>query len=115
MMHGRRKSDFAIVAVKPANKAAPSTAEKSAEETAAAESVERRARTKGNADRQSMHWTQRQARLPQALDRMRQALAVWTRGGRSYGAARRRLWHLPRPYELMEAAPWCKSTISAEA
>jgi hypothetical protein len=28
---------------------------------------------------------------------------------------RRRLWHLHRPYELMEVAPWYKSTISAEA
>ena len=26
-----------------------------------------------------------------------------------------RLWHLHRPYELMEDAPWYKSTISAEA
>src|SRR5262249_2218623 len=42
-------------------------------------------------------------------------LPSYTRGGRSYGAGRRRLWHLHRPYELMEAAPWCKSTISAEA
>ncbi len=46
---------------------------------------------------------------------MRQLLAVWTRGGRSYGAGRRRLWHPHRPYELMEAAPCCKSMISAEA
>src|SRR5437763_1843080 len=30
-------------------------------------------------------------------------------------AGRRRLWHLHRPYELMEAAPCCKSMISAEA
>jgi RNA-directed DNA polymerase len=39
MMHGRGKSDEAIVAVKPANKA----------ERSAAELVERRAETKGNA------------------------------------------------------------------
>jgi hypothetical protein len=39
MMHGREKSDSAIVAVKPANKA----------ERSAAESVEPRAGTKGNA------------------------------------------------------------------
>jgi hypothetical protein len=49
MMHGHEKSDPAIVAVKPANNA----------ERSAAESVERRAGTKGNADRQSTHWTQR--------------------------------------------------------
>src|ERR1700722_6661240 len=28
---------------------------------------------------------------------------------------RRRLWHLHRPYEPMEVAPWPKSMISAEA
>ena len=44
MMHGRGKSDEAIVAVKPANKA----------ERSAAELVERRAETKGNARHQSM-------------------------------------------------------------
>src|SRR5262249_2533181 len=27
----------------------------------------------------------------------------------------RRLWHLHRPHQLMEAAPCCKSMISAEA
>jgi hypothetical protein len=47
MMHGHEKSDPAIVAMKPANKA----------ERSAAELVERRAGTKGNADWQSTHWT----------------------------------------------------------
>jgi RNA-directed DNA polymerase len=70
MMHGHEKSDPAIVAVKPANNA----------ERSAAESVERRAGTKGNADRQSTHWTQRRARVSQAPERMRQLFAVWTRG-----------------------------------
>jgi len=28
---------------------------------------------------------------------------------------RRRPWHLHRPHELMEAAPWPKSMISVEA
>src|ERR1700732_5314960 len=94
MMHGHEKSDPVIVAAKPANKAERSAAEQSAEETAAAESVERRAWTKGNADWQSTHWTQRQARVSQALDRMRRTLAVWTRGGcrmresRTYGFVR---------------------------
>jgi RNA-directed DNA polymerase len=66
MMHGCEKSDPAIVAVKPANKA----------ERSAAELVERRAGTKGNAGQQSTHWTQSQARVSQALDRIRQAFAV---------------------------------------
>ena len=48
MMHGRGKSDEAIVAGKPTNKA----------ERSAAEPVERRAEAKGNASRQSTLWTQ---------------------------------------------------------
>ena len=80
MMHGRGKSDFAIVAVKPANKVARPVAEQSAAEPAVAEPVERTAETKGNADQQSTHRTQSRASVSQALDRMRQAFAVWTRG-----------------------------------
>src|SRR5438874_13580876 len=52
MMHGHEKSDPAIVAVKPANKAKKSTAEASAGKVAA-EPGERRAGTKGNAGQQS--------------------------------------------------------------
>ena len=73
MMYGHEKSDSVIVAVKPANKAANPAVEQSAARPAAAESVEPRAETKGNADRQSTHWTQRQARVSQALERIRQA------------------------------------------
>src|SRR3954471_2063533 len=71
MMHGRGKSDFAIVAVKPANKAEQPTAEQSAWEPAAAEPVERRAGTKGNADQQSTHRAQSRASVSQALERIR--------------------------------------------
>src|SRR6476660_1890227 len=45
MMHGREKSDPAIVAVKPANKAANPAVEQSAAEPATAEPVEPRAGT----------------------------------------------------------------------
>jgi hypothetical protein len=48
MMHGHGKSDEAIVAGKPANKA----------EQFAAELAERRAEAKGNARQQSTRWTQ---------------------------------------------------------
>ena len=51
MMHGREKSDSAIVAGKPTNKAVPT----------AAEPVERRAGTKGNANQQSMGRAQNRA------------------------------------------------------
>ena len=49
MMHGHEKSDFAIVAVKPTNKAEHSAAEQSTAELFAAEPVEPRAETKRNA------------------------------------------------------------------
>ncbi len=63
MMHGREKSDSAIVAGKPTNKAVPT----------AAEPVEPRAGAKGNARQQSTHRTQGRERVAQALERVRQA------------------------------------------
>jgi RNA-directed DNA polymerase len=63
MMHGSGKSDEAIVAGKPANKA----------ERSVAESVERRAEAKGNAGQYGMDRTQRRTDMSQALDRIRQA------------------------------------------
>src|SRR5947199_101016 len=80
MMHGHEKSDFAIVAMKPANKAEQPAAEQSAAEPTATEPVERRAETKGNAGQQSTHRTQSWASVSQALERIRQASAVRTRG-----------------------------------
>jgi hypothetical protein len=61
MMHGREKSDSAIVAGKLANKAV----------STAAEPVERRAGTKGNANQQSMGRAQNRATMSQALERIR--------------------------------------------
>ena len=75
MMHGPEKSDLAIVAGKSANNVVPA-AEQSTARLAAAESMERREGTKGNADQQSTHWTQSQARVSQALERIRQTFAV---------------------------------------
>ncbi len=63
MMHGREKSDTAIVAGKPTNKAV----------LTAAEPAEPRAGTKGNASQQSTHRTQGRERVTQALARVRQA------------------------------------------
>jgi RNA-directed DNA polymerase len=63
MMHGRGKSDLAIVAVKPANKA----------EQSAAEPVEPRAGTEGNAGQQSTGRAQSRETVSQALERIRQA------------------------------------------
>ncbi|MFM8533013.1 MAG: group II intron reverse transcriptase/maturase [Acidimicrobiia bacterium] len=63
MMHGPEKSDSAIVASKPANKAARSAAER----------VERRAGTEGNAEQSRTQRTQRRASVSQGLDRVRDA------------------------------------------
>ena len=69
MMNGTKKSDLAIVAMKPTNKAGGSSA---------AESVERRAGAEGNANQQSTHRTQCRARVSQALARVRHAArASW--------------------------------------
>jgi RNA-directed DNA polymerase len=66
MMHGRGKSDFAIVAVKLANKV----------ERSAAELVEPRAETKGNVGQQSTRRTQSRISVSKALARIRQIVAV---------------------------------------
>ena len=85
MMHGHEKSRSAIVAVKPTNKA----------ERSAAEPVERRAETKGNAGQQSTHRAQYRVRVAQALACLRRIIAaVDTRGGNrmrescTYGSVR---------------------------
>ena len=67
MMHGHEKSDPAIVAVKPANKAELQHLQRSQ----AAELVEPRAGTKGNADQQSTCRTQSRISVSQALERIR--------------------------------------------
>jgi RNA-directed DNA polymerase len=69
MMHGHEKSDRTIVAAKPANKA----------ERSAAESVERRVGTKGNAGQQSTHRTPRRVSVSQALERIRQFAVIHPR------------------------------------
>jgi len=63
MMHGREKSDPAVVAAKPANEVARS----------AEEPVERRAGAEGNAGQHSTRRTQSRVSVSQALERIRQA------------------------------------------
>src|SRR5437879_925835 len=62
MTHGSGKSDSVIVAVKPANNV----------EQSAAEPVEPRTGTKGNASQQSTRQAQNRESVSQALDRIRQ-------------------------------------------
>ena len=77
MMRDREKSDSAIVAGKPTNKAVPT----------AAEPVEPRVEAKGNASQQSTRRTQSRVSVSHALERIRQtvtkknALPSCTQGG----------------------------------
>ena len=112
MMHGHEKSRSAIVAVKPTNKA----------ERTAAEPVERRAETKGNADQQRTRRTQRRISVSKMLARIRQHIvAVATQGGNrmrescTYGSVRGARGN-SRPYRDREGGgKWKTSspTISA--
>src|SRR5215510_6041053 len=60
----------------------------------AAESVERRAGAKGNTHQHNTYWTQSQARVTNALERIRPLSPSYTRGGshmresRTYGSVR---------------------------
>src|SRR5262247_1272799 len=84
MMHGPEKSDLAIVAGKPANKA----------EQSAAESVERRAGAKGNAGQQSTFRTQSRQTCHRRWNAYGKHWPSHTRGGsrmresRPYGSVR---------------------------
>ena len=85
MMHGPEKSDPVIVAGKPTNKA----------ERSAAELVERRAETKGNAGQQRTRRAQYRISVSKMLARIRQHIfAVDTQGGNrmrescTYGSVR---------------------------
>jgi hypothetical protein len=82
MMHGREKSDSAIVAGKPTNKAVPT----------AAEPVEPRAGTKGNASQQSTLRTQCRKRVSQALERIRRLRRHHPRWEPCAGILHARIW-----------------------
>ena len=82
MMHGTEKSDSVIVPRKPANKAQASTVASIAVERSAAEPVERRAGTKGNAGQQSTCRAQNRVSVSPALERIRKVASPSdTQGG----------------------------------
>src|SRR3954471_15850557 len=93
MMHGREKSDSAIVAVKPANEA----------ERSAAEPGERRAATEGNARQHSTCWTQSRESVSQALECIR--TAARERKGERFTALLHHLDidHLTAAFDALEA------------
>src|SRR5882672_1823980 len=110
MMYDHEKSDPAIVAVKPTNKAGQPSAEL----------VEPRAGAEGNVRQQSTGRAQYRVTVSQALEHIRNFVRIsrravtYPRWEKLWGG-RRRSWHLNRPHQLMEVAPWPKSMISAEA
>ena len=101
MMHGRGKSDEAIVAMKAANQAAQ----------AGREPVERRAEAKGNAGQTNTRRTQSRESVSQGLERIREVhcFAVITQGGSrmrescTYGSVRGALSN-GRPYRDRQRA-----------
>ena len=78
MMNGRERSDPAIVAVKPTNKAGQP----------AAEPGERRAGTEGNAGQQSTCRAQDRESVSQALDRVRHAAVIGCVSLNTFGRSR---------------------------
>ena len=102
MMHGYEKSDPVIVAVKPANKAGAN----------AAESVEPRTGTKGNAGQQSTLRTQSRINVSQALERIRKVAVTHPRWEPYAGKPHVRICagggeqspSLPRTLQLL----WCE-------
>ena len=97
MMHGREKSDPAIVATKPANKAG----------RPAAEPVERRAGAEGNADQQSTRRAQNRVSVSQALDRVRQTCRQTPEVGAVCGNAARTVLCGGRPVMGVPTAILC--------
>ena len=112
MMHGPEKSDPAIVAGKPTNKA----------ERSAAELVEPRAGTKGNAYQQSMHWTRARFACHRRWSAYGKHLPSYTRGGsrmrasRTYGSVRGARGN-SRPYreEFCCGALWSLMALNRRA
>src|SRR6266581_9484185 len=86
MMHGRGKSDLAIVAAKPANKVEQSTAEP----------VEPRAGAKGNASQHSTDRAQSRGTVSQALERNLEDLHERVHRG-AYRALPSRRVYIPKP------------------
>ena len=78
MMHGRGKSDSAIVAVKLVNKAG----------RLAAESVERRVGAKGKAAQRNTRRAQDRESVSQALDRVRHAAVIGGLSLTTFGRSR---------------------------
>ena len=103
MMNGSEKSDSVIVAGKPMNKAERSAAEL-AKGRDQGECAPMKHAPDSKLDKRDTGVGSHTATFCRRHPRWEK---LW--GGR------RRSWHLHRPHELMEVAPWPKSMVSAEA
>jgi hypothetical protein len=114
MMHGHEKSDLVIVAMKPANKAKKAPC-------GGVCGGGRRGVGGAKGGGRGEHAPAKHA-LDSAPGSRVKGVGAYTatcavthpRREKLWGGWRR-LWHLHRPYEPMEVAPWSKSMISAEA
>ena len=114
MMHGHEKSDLAIVAVKPANKAKEAHC---GSICGGGRSGVGGAKGGGQgecAPAKHVLDSEPGSRVKGAGAHTATCAVTHPRWEKLWGG-RRRLWHLHRPYESMEVAPWPKSMISAEA
>ena len=114
MMDGHEKSDLVIVAVKPANKAKKAhcggicVGGRSGVGGAKGGGQGECAPAKHVLD------SEPGSRVKGAGAHTATCAVIHARQEKLWGG-RRRPWHLHRPYESMEVAPWPKSMISAEA
>jgi hypothetical protein len=114
MMHGHEKSDLVIVALKPANKAKEAYC---GGVCGGGRSGVGGAKGGGQgeyAPAQHVLDSEPGSRAKRAGAYTATFAVTHPRQEKLWGGWRR-LWHLHRPHQLMEAAPCCKSMISAEA
>jgi hypothetical protein len=114
MMHGHEKSDLVIVAMKPANKAKEA-------HCGGICGGERSGVGGAKGGGQGEYAPAKHALDSEPGSRVKGAGAYTARRAVTHPrqeklwGGRRRSWHLHRPYESMEVAPWPNSMISAEA
>src|SRR4029078_3988712 len=114
MMHGQEKSDLVIVAVKPTNKARKAPC---GGVCGGGRSGVGGAKGGGQgeyAPAKHVLDSEPGSRVTGAGAYTATCAVTHPRQEKTY-AGKRRLWHLHRPYEPMEVAPWSKSMISAAA
>src|SRR6516164_11244786 len=114
MMHGHEKSDPAIVVMKPANKANKAKKAPCGGVCGSGRSGVGGAKGRGQgecAPAKHVLDSEPGSRVKGAGAYTATCAVIHPRQEKLWGG-RRRSWHLHRPYESMEVAPWPKSMIS---